>query len=108
MKVTNKDVIDLVQKSISREFEDIRRLEIQFVYTLDSKSDEALFKELFPYLPSDRIIDELVFLLTTYKYELGQEDITKNLVVCIKYDAPIIKSMCKLDTYRSFNILLTI
>ena len=108
MKVTNKDVIDLVQKSISREFEDIRRLEIQFVYTLDSKSDEALFKELFPYLPSDRIIDELIFLLTTYKYELGQSDITKNLVVCIKYDAPIIKSMCKLDTYRSFNILLTI
>lgn len=108
MKVTNKDVIDLVQKSISREFEGIRRLEIQFVYTLDSKSDEAMFKELFPYLPSDRIIDELIFLLTTYKYELGQEDITKNLVVCIKYDVPITESMCKLDTYRSFNILLTI
>lgn len=108
MKVTNKDVLDLVHKTISKEFKDVRRLEIQFIYTLDHKSDEAMFKELFPYLPSDRIIDELIFLLTTYKYELGQDDITKNLVVCIKYDAPINESICKLDTYRSFNILLTI
>lgn len=108
MKVTNKDVLDLVHKTISKEFKDVRRLEIQFNYTLDGKSSEPMFKELFPHLPSTRIIDELIFLLTTYKYELGQDDITKNLVVCIKYDAIYSKKEDGNHRYMPYNILLTI
>lgn len=106
MRVVNEDVLRLISNTLFKE-KDINSLVIEFDYTLDCKSPEPKFKELF-HLPSEKIIDEIIFIITTYKYELGQSDITKNLNVCIKYNA-----LCKLnnsDKYsnKPFFILLTI